>query len=125
MRIKTVWLSTTILALCTFLLQTGTAQSSNNSGRTEDLPSAPQPQTAQRKMVAPLEANLRLGAGVHNGGLQALNSGVAQAGQAVPTANSPMRLTRVQAEQLALKNNPQISVGHLLGLAQHQVYRQA
>jgi outer membrane protein len=36
-----------------------------------------------------------------------------------------MRLTRVQAEQLALKNNPQISIGHLLGLAQHQVYRQA
>jgi outer membrane protein len=124
-RIKTVWLSTTILALCTFLLQTGTAQSSNNSGRTEDLPSAPQPQTAQRKMVAPLEASLRLGAGVHNGGLQALSSRVPEAGQAVPTSTSPIRLNRVQAEQLALKNNPQISVGHLLGLAQHQVYRQA
>jgi outer membrane protein len=35
-----------------------------------------------------------------------------------------MRLTRTQAEQLALRNNPRISVGHLLGLAQHQVYRQ-
>jgi outer membrane protein len=36
-----------------------------------------------------------------------------------------MRLTRAQAERLAIKNNPQISVGHLLALAQHQIYREA
>ena len=36
-----------------------------------------------------------------------------------------MRLTRAQAEQLAIKNNPRISVGRLLALAQHQVYREA
>jgi outer membrane protein len=36
-----------------------------------------------------------------------------------------MRLTRTQAEQLAIKNNPRISVGRLLALAQHQVYREA
>lgn len=35
-----------------------------------------------------------------------------------------MRLTRLQAEQLAIKNNPRISVGRLLALAQHQVYRE-
>ncbi len=35
-----------------------------------------------------------------------------------------MRLTRVQAEQLALKNNPRVSVGRLLALAQHQIYRE-
>jgi len=35
-----------------------------------------------------------------------------------------MHLTRTQAEQLAIKNNPRISVGHLLALAQHQVYRE-
>jgi len=35
-----------------------------------------------------------------------------------------MRLTRTQAEQLAIKNNPQISVGRLLALAQHQIYRE-
>ncbi len=35
-----------------------------------------------------------------------------------------MSLTRMQAEQLALKNNPRISVGKLLALAQHQVYRE-
>ena len=35
-----------------------------------------------------------------------------------------MRLTRIEAEQLAIKNNPRISVGRLLALAQHQVYRE-
>jgi outer membrane protein len=39
--------------------------------------------------------------------------------------NNPMRLNRTQAEQMALKNNPRISVGRLLALAQHQVYREA
>ena len=40
------------------------------------------------------------------------------------TPNGVMRLTRAQAEQLALKNNPRISVGRLLALAQHQIYRE-
>ena len=35
-----------------------------------------------------------------------------------------MRLTRTDAEQLAIKNNPRVSVGRLLALAQHQVYRE-
>ena len=34
-----------------------------------------------------------------------------------------MRLTRTEAEQIAIKNNPRISVGRLLALAQHQAYR--
>ena len=36
-----------------------------------------------------------------------------------------MHMTRAEAEQLAIKNNPRISVGKLIGLAQHQVYRQS
>ncbi len=36
-----------------------------------------------------------------------------------------MRLTLKDAEQLALKNNPRISVGRLLALAQHQVSRES
>jgi outer membrane protein len=36
-----------------------------------------------------------------------------------------MRLTRTQAEELAVKNNLRISVGHLLALAEHQKYREA
>ncbi len=40
-------------------------------------------------------------------------------------SDSSTTLTRGQAEQLALKNNPRVSVSQLLALAQHQVVRQA
>jgi outer membrane protein len=36
-----------------------------------------------------------------------------------------MTLTRMQAEQAALKNNPRVSISQLLALAQHQVVREA
>jgi outer membrane protein len=50
----------------------------------------------------------------------------AQAGPS-PAANpgSLPPLTRQQAEQTALKNNPRVSVSQLLALAQHQVVREA
>ena len=35
------------------------------------------------------------------------------------------RLTRAEAEQMAIKNNPRVSVSRLLALAQHQVVREA
>ena len=47
-----------------------------------------------------------------------------QQGNTPQAPGSPMRLTRKDAEQLAIKNNPRISVGKLLALAQHQVYRE-
>lgn len=40
------------------------------------------------------------------------------------TADQLQKLTRAEAEQLAIKNNPKISVGRLLALAQHQVVRE-
>jgi outer membrane protein len=39
-------------------------------------------------------------------------------------AAQPQRLTRTDAEQMAIKNNPRISVVRLLALAQHQVVRE-
>jgi outer membrane protein len=39
-------------------------------------------------------------------------------------AVAPLVLTREQAEQIAIKNNPRISASRLVALAQHQVYRQ-
>jgi len=42
-----------------------------------------------------------------------------------PPAGALPTLTRQQAEQMAIRNNPRIHVGQLLALAQHQVYRQA
>jgi outer membrane protein len=38
---------------------------------------------------------------------------------------APERLTREQAEETALRNNPRISISHLLALAQHQVVRES
>jgi outer membrane protein len=54
----------------------------------------------------------------------------------VPIASSPQasvpssprtytRLTRSQAEQMAIKSNPRVSVAKLIALAQHQVYRES
>ncbi len=49
-------------------------------------------------------------------------AGQTTAGQTAAGQNA--RLTRREAEQLALKNNPRVSVAHLLALAQHQVVRE-
>ena len=46
-----------------------------------------------------------------------------QAPAAAATSPGP-RLTRADAERMALANNPQVSISHLLALAQHQVVRQ-
>src|ERR1035438_1315838 len=40
------------------------------------------------------------------------------------TAGSGQPLTLIDAEQMAIKNNPRVSVGRLLALAQHQVVRE-
>jgi len=59
--------------------------------------------------------------GVRSQTIPSTSTQVQPAGQA---HGDVMRLTRVQAEQVAIKNNPRISVGRLLALAQHQVYRE-
>jgi outer membrane protein len=52
-------------------------------------------------------------------------SASSQSATAPAAANGAIELTREQAEKIALKNNPRISVEQLLALAQHQVTRQA
>ncbi len=109
---------TLLLFVWAILLQCGLSQSSGKARAAEDLPSAPQPQFVQLSTVA-------LGSGFpREAGTQAVSSADLQAAPAAQTLNGPMRLTRAQAEQLAIKNNPRISVGRLLALAQHQVYRE-
>lgn len=58
---------------------------------------------------------------------QVISSAAAQA-PAMPvdtqTAGSGQPLTLIDAEQMAIKNNPRVSVGRLLALAQHQVVRE-
>ena len=51
----------------------------------------------------------------------------AQAASAQPDSTAPAqqpRLTQSDAERLAIRNNPRVSVAHLLALAQHQVVRE-
>ena len=61
------------------------------------------------------------------GELAQMQASTSQSGSASAqsAANSMPTLTRVQAEQLAIKNNPNVSVGHLVAAAQHQVVREA
>jgi len=98
----------------------------NLSRGAEGLPSAPRPQLtggAAQNLITK-EAQVALIGGVPIDGTPAASSAGPQASEPTSAASGTMRLTRVQAEQLALKNNPRISVGRLLALAQHQIYRE-
>jgi outer membrane protein len=60
------------------------------------------------------------------------NSGMASGNQPASESQSnpgesgpPSKLTRAQAEQMAIKNNPRVTVSHLLAMAQHQVVRES
>ena len=76
----------------------------NAQGIVEQLPDAPQLQ-AQAQPTPPL------------------SSATTNSPGSTPPDSTGETLTRQQAEQLALKNNPRISVAALLALAQKQVVR--
>lgn len=98
----------------------------NPSRGAEGLPSAPRPQLMQvaGQNLITKEAQGALTGGVSTEGAPAALPAGPQASPPASASGGTMRLTRVQAEQLALKNNPRISVGRLLALAQHQIYRE-
>ena len=89
----------------TLVAQTGAVQ--------DNFPDAPQ------ALVASLAAAGPIG--------QVMSSAGAQS-PAMPvdtqTAGPSQHLTLIEAEQMAIKNNPRVSVGRLLALAQHQVVRE-
>lgn len=76
----------------------------------QPLPNAPSP-----RLMASLQQQAATPVG------SASQSAGAMSGQ--PVDANP-RLTRADAEQMAIKNNPRVSVAHLLALAQHQVVRE-
>jgi outer membrane protein len=76
------------------------------------------PALAQSAAVVAELPNAPVAAGLN------LSSATDQAGS-TPATTTTDQLTRAQAEQMALKNNPRISVTKLLALAQHQVLREA
>ena len=116
-----------LAALWVILPHTSLAQTPDPPRPVENLPSAPQPQSAHQTqpIAVPPGAQATLIVSFPRGPLvQTASSADPQAAQAVPTPAGTIRLTRTEAEQIALKNNPRISVGKLLALAQHQVYRE-
>src|SRR5260370_18571257 len=80
------------------------AQTSVNVQTGRGLPPAPAPQTAPPQNMPNPPAN-------------------AQSSSVPHTPGAPASLTVKQAEELAIKNNPQISVGRLIALASQQVTR--
>jgi len=113
-RVKNLILCT-LLCFWALLPQHGFAQAAIQLA---ELPSAPQPQALHEPSNFKQPSELLLDAAVPP------QAGSPATPQAPPAPGTVMRLTRAQAEQLALKNNPRISVGKLLALAQHQVYRE-
>jgi outer membrane protein len=87
------------------------------------LPSNPQPAKVGPD-AQPFFAATVLAASSQMPGSQPNGSSVPQITPVPPTTGTPMRLTRKDAEQLAIRNNPRISIGRLLALAEHQVYRE-
>lgn len=78
-------------------------------------------QTAGAKQRVPDAPETSLLALAQQGATMPQGSG--QAATPAAAGQNP-RLTLAEAEQMALKNNPRVSVAHLLALAQHQVVRE-
>jgi outer membrane protein len=105
----------------------GWAQISDKTTEGKKLPATPQPQSLPNQSLVspPAEAQLTAVARLQSSENSQTNRSVdIQGTHAGQTTGITVRLSRADAEQLALKNNPRISVGRLLALAQHEVYRE-
>lgn len=100
---------------------TAAAQTARPLVSSEALPSAPQARMAHPSLfsLSSLASDAPHTVTQQNATIAAQSSSPSQ------PSNAPMRLTRRDAEQLAIKNNPRITVGRLLALAQHQVSRES
>ena len=97
-----------------FLIWVGSGLLACGSLAAQALPAAPAPQGIAAPTTASLNADL---AEIQQAPVQAAAPGTPGAEQQL--------LTLAQAEQTAIRNNPRVTVGKLLALAQHQVTREA
>lgn len=111
---------TALLLVCPISVGKCRAQNAEQTQPTDSLPSAPQPQGFKG-------ADTQLTLFLNYPGQNPPQANPSQSQKIEPPSASAgtMRLTRAQAEQLALKNNPKISAARLLVLAQHQVSRES
>ena len=107
MRRKALWLVIPLLSAVALLAQTTT---SPQSGTSQSAAPSPQISLPRAPAVAPSQA-------------PAISPQLPATPQ-LPTAGATQRLTVQDAEALALKNNPQVSVSRLLSLASGQVTRE-
>ena len=114
-----------VLVVSSALAGIGLAQTGVRSDTAAGLPSAPQPQASVDLGNSLDVQRVRLASTIVSAqaGPQASSPAQTQTMEPPSPTAGRMRLTRVQAEQLALKNNPRISAARLLALAQHQAYR--
>lgn len=111
------------LCVASFCVPPSDAQVLSTTSQDQPLPAAPEPNTiVDAGTQLSFAASTSLAASDMT--RQTGSSVTTQQGNTPQASGSPMRLTRKDAEQLAIKNNPRISVGRLLALAQHQVYRE-
>jgi outer membrane protein len=122
--IRRVVIRTLLLLLTMAAALAMNAQDVQKPPRNGALPSSPQPAKLGSDEQAFFAATVLVAPLPQIPGPQSSGSHVPQITPVPPTASTPMRLTRKDAEQLAIRNNPRISIGRLLALAEHQVYRE-
>lgn len=116
---------TTVLAVASAFPGICVAQAGERAEPRQSLPSAPQPQASVNLGDARDRQRLLFASSAVTAQAAVHPSSPRQTQTIEPPSPSAgnLRLTRVQAEQMALKNNPRISAARLLALAQHEVYR--
>lgn len=119
--------------LTVLFLLIGNAGAKAQAGKDSSLPNAPaanlmaelsQSQPPQQSPSQPVQQGSSQPQQQNPAAQSGANSPAAAMQKAAAGTGPLEKLTISQAEQLALKNNPQITVAHLLALAQHQVYRE-
>ncbi len=127
MKPKQHTISIVLLAVSALLVPTeSNAQVSAGDDHTKNLPSAPNPEPMETHSRTPTTATrwTLVATFPMLKETQSSSPGSHPPASSGPAPGAVMHLTRTQAEQLAIKNNPRISVGHLVAVAQHQVYRE-
>lgn len=122
MRNRSTGLARCAGVLFLYAVLAATAQTAAQPTQKQDLPAAPQPRFTLSAIADSSSDPLPV---VHKTQMTGPQNQATPQSPATPPPGIPMRLTRTEAEQFAIKNNPRISVGRLLALAQHQVYRES